>query len=274
MIVYAKVRPNGEYHSHNIAHAVYGFREMGFEIVKYEKIKDIYDLVTKEDIVLDYISQCLIIFDKFAVHPHLEDYPEVLKPYMGRNVWTDTIDSINTTPEKWGIFVKPRKEKAFTGKVINSPKDLIGCGSCYENYEVYCSEKVDILREWRGFIYYDKLIDLRPYNGNWCFNYDSNVIDKAVKSFIKWKDRPVACSLDFALISKSVFYDNNGNVVDYETDCESEIQQTIFLEANDAYALGNYGLHHIMYAKMISARWSQLLEREDECKFEVYYGTG
>lgn len=40
MAVYAKVRENGEYHSYNIAHAVFGFREMGAEIIKYEKIDD------------------------------------------------------------------------------------------------------------------------------------------------------------------------------------------------------------------------------------------
>ncbi|MGM1015541.1 hypothetical protein [Limosilactobacillus fermentum] len=43
--------------------------------------------------------------------------------------------------------------------------------------------------------------------------------------------------------------------------------ETIFLEANDAYSLGNYGLFPIRYAKMISARWAQLLGREDEYYF-------
>lgn len=38
MKVYAKVRKNGEYHSQNISHAVFGFREMGAEIVKYEVV--------------------------------------------------------------------------------------------------------------------------------------------------------------------------------------------------------------------------------------------
>ena len=63
MKVYAKIRQNGEYHSQNISQAVYGFREMGAEIVRYQKISDIYESVTKEDIVLDYITQveiCLL----------------------------------------------------------------------------------------------------------------------------------------------------------------------------------------------------------------------
>lgn len=255
MKIYAKIRANGEYHSHNIAHAVMGFLELGAEIVKYQKIDEIYNIVTEEDIVLDYIDQCLTIFDKFGVHPHLEDYPSVLNKYLGRKIWKDNINSINSNPDKWGVFVKPVKEKAFTGKVIKGPKDLVGCGSCYENYEVLCSPILDIKREWRGFIYYDKLIDLRPYNGDWHYNYNPEIIDEVLKAFLTWKDRPVACSLDFAVINIAGVEDNK------------EILKTIFLEANDAYALGNYGLHHLNYAKLISARWSQLLHRTDEFKF-------
>ena len=46
MKIYAKIRKNGEYHSQNISHAVFGFREMGAEIVKYEVIDEIYNIVT------------------------------------------------------------------------------------------------------------------------------------------------------------------------------------------------------------------------------------
>lgn len=249
MKIWAKVRANGEYHSHNIAHAVFGFKELGAEIIKYEKIDEIYQWVTRDDIVLDYIDQCLTIFDKFGKRPHIEDYPDVLKPFLGRTIWKDTINSINNNPEKWGVFVKPVKEKAFTGKVINGPADLVGCGSCYENYEVLCSEVLDIKREWRGFVRYDKLIDLRPYSGDWHYSYDSTVIDQALEAFLTWEDRPVACSLDFAVIE------------------EDGREKTIFLEANDAFALGNYGLQHLDYAKLISARWSQILDRPDEYAF-------
>ena len=255
MKVYAKTRPNEHFtifHSPNISHAVSGFRELGAEIVTYNTIDEIYNKVTSDDIVLDYIDQCLTIFDKFDKHPHLEDYPEVLKPFLGRAIWKDTINHINSDQSTWGVFVKPLKQKAFTGKVINGTRDLIGCGSCYENYEVFCSEVLDIKREWRGFIYYDELVDLRPYNGDWHYNYDPTVIDKAIEAFKTWEERPVACSLDFAVIVK-----NNK-------------EQTIFLEANDAYALGNYGLTALQYAKLISARWSQILNRKDIFDFRKY----
>lgn len=61
--------------------------------------------------------------------------------------------------------------------------------------------------------------------------------------------RPMGCSIDFAVI------------------CKEGTEQTIFLEMNDGYALGNYGLPPILYAKLISARWPQLLGRKDEFDF-------
>lgn len=251
MVVYAKVRKNGEYHSANIAHAVMGFREMGAQIVKYESIDEIYDRVTREDIVLDYIDQVKTILKKFDVYPVCEDYPAALQPFMGRKIWRDTIDSINANPDKWGIFVKPVKDKAFTGIVVNAPRDLIGCGSCYENYEVICSEALDMKREWRGFMVYDELIDIRPYKGDYHYHYDSKIVDQVVEAFLTIPNRPMGCSIDFAVIVKD------------------EREQTIFLEMNDGYALGNYGLYYLHYAKLISARWSQLLDRKDEFDFRM-----
>ena len=253
MKIYAKIRKNGEYHSQNISHAVFGFREMGAEIVKYEVIDEIYNIVTAEDIVLDYIDQVQTIFSKFHVKPICEDYPAQLKPFMGRNIWTDYIDSINANPEKWGVFVKPVRDKAFTGTVINEPRDLIGCGSCYEKYEVLCTEVLDIKREWRGFMLYDELVDIRPYKGDYHYCYDPKVIDCVVAAFHTISNRPMGCSIDFAVVVK------DGK------------EQTIFLEMNDGYALGNYGLNVLHYAKLISARWAQILTREDVFDFRVKF---
>lgn len=54
-------------HSVNIANAMYGFRELGAEIIPYHKIDEIYDRVNREDIVLDYIDQGNSIFSKFDI---------------------------------------------------------------------------------------------------------------------------------------------------------------------------------------------------------------
>lgn len=250
MKVWAKIKKTNDgytlFHSPNIAQAVYGFRELGCEIVPYETIDEIYDWVTKDDIVLDYIEQVQTIFKKFDANYEMPNYPDVLKDFLGRNIWTDTINSINNNPDKWGVFVKPVKEKVFTGKVIKSPADLIGCGSCYENYEVLCSDVLDIKAEWRGFYYYDKLIDLRPYKGDYHYQYDPKVVEQIIEKFNSWEDRPTACSIDIGVTSDG---------------------KTVLIECNDCYALGCYGLYHLQYAKLISARWAQILDRPDDFWF-------
>ena len=242
-------------HSVNIANAMYGFRELGAEIVPYHTIDEIYEMVEKEDIVLDYVDQCNAIFQKFGVSPSIPDYPENMERFLGRKVWRDTIDHIASDETKWsaGLFVKPVNEKKFTGKVINSIKDLIGCGSCYENYEVIVSEPIRIVSEWRCFWLYDRIVDVRPYGSvsdpdykGYLYSYDQSVLKNMMCKFVKWQDRPNACSMDI---------------------CVTKDRRTLLVEMNDAYALGCYGLSSLLYAKLISARWSQLLNWKDEYHF-------
>lgn len=238
----------GFYYNQNISNAVLGFHEMGFEIIDYNVVSEIYEQYELGDIVLDGIDQVNYCLSKFNIKPNNIDYPDVLKPYLGRKIWNSNINHINTHPELWPIFVKPIEDKKFTGVIVKEPKDLIGCGSCYDNAEVLCSEIVDFIYECRGFIYYDKMIDLRPYKGNWKYmkDMDTNLIDNAIKDFTTWEERPNACSLDFGVTKDG---------------------RTLFIEQNSSYALGCYGLYHLQYAKMISACISQLSGTKDECHF-------
>ena len=43
-----------------------------------------------------------------------------------------------------------------------------------------------------------------------------------------------------------------------------------YFSLDDAYSLGAYGLVDYKYAKLLSARWSQLLEREDVFDYRKY----
>lgn len=141
----------------------------------------------------------------------------------------------------------------FTGKIISSISDLVGCGNHSEDYEVLVSEPLDICAEWRCFILYDEIVDVRPYGllldrnrKSYKYHYDFKVLDYMMEAFISWEKRPTACSLDI---------------------CVTKDGQTLLVEINDAYALGCYGLASIFYAKLISARWSELLGVKDEYKF-------
>lgn len=242
-------------HNINIAAAMFGFRELGAEIIPYHLLDDIYDEIGREDIVLDYINQCNEVFAKFDVKPHIPDYPDSFREFLGRRVWKDTINSIANDEKKWsaGYFVKPTKSKVFTGKIIGSISDLAGCGNWSEDYEVLVSDPLHILAEWRCFILYDRIIDVRPYGllidgsrNSYQYHYDSFVLNQMIKAFVKWEGRPYSCSMDI---------------------CYTQEGKTLLVEFNDSYSLGCYGLSEIYYAKMISARWSQLLGRSDPYHF-------
>ena len=172
MKVYYRVKKTPEQniipYSYNIANALEGALQLGLECIPYFAVKEIYEQYSLGDIVLDGIEQVQYCLNKFGIIPQEFNYPNILSPYLGRKIWKDTINSIASNEEKWaaGNFVKPIKEKAFTGRVVSSIQDLVGCGSCYEDYEVLVSEPIDIVYECRGFVYYDELKDLRPYKGD------------------------------------------------------------------------------------------------------------
>ena len=148
-------------------------------------------------------------------------------------IWNDKINHVNNHPELFPLFVKPVEDKKFTGIVVKEIKDLIGCGSCYDNADVICSEVVDFEFECRGFVYYDKMIDLRPYKGDWqnMNKIDTKIIDNAMKDFATWKDRPNSCSLDWGVTKDG---------------------RTLLIEMNSSYSLGCYGLPSIYYAQIDS----------------------
>ena len=228
------------------------------------------------DILLDGIDQVEYVLKKFNIELKDENYPKVLEKYLGRKIWKDTINNINTHPELWGNFVKPIKDKVFTGHIINSPKDLIGCGSAYENYEVLVSEPVEFVYECRGFVYYDEMIDLRPHKGDYTYMQyiDTNVIKQAMEDWKTWEDRPAVCSLDWGVIKvKAKIEKEFTPTYPKVTICSNKIiedgyeYKTVFIEKNSFSATACYGLYHIDYAKMVNAYFARAYNIEDDCHF-------
>lgn len=231
----------------NVATAVQGFLQMGVEVILYEKLAEILQWVTRDDIVVSFIGDVDRTLAKFGVEAPSINYPDELKEHLGRRVWTDTLYSIYNDRSKWGVFVKPTEEKLFVGRVVNSLADLMGCGS-EDDIEVVCSDPIDIKAEWRCFVKYDEILDIRPYGFSTDFNYhyDYAVVKEILKAFTECVDRPMGCSIDI---------------------CVTADNKTLVVEVNDGYALASYGLDSLHYAKLISARWSQLLDRPDEFNF-------
>lgn len=227
----------------NLFNAYQGFSEMALECVLFEDAETL-GTSQRSDVVVGGLGVVQHALSRFGVEPVHIDYPHELKKYMGRHVWMSTLDEVSTCVDDWPVFVKPLDdEKRFTGVVVRSTKDLVGRGTSGYNPKVLCSEPVDFVAEWRCFVRYGKVLDVRPYQGDWHAHLDGNIIDAAVSDFVT---APAGYAADFGVTSDG---------------------RTLLVEVNDGYALGCYGLQHNLYAKLLSARWAELVGLPDECAF-------
>lgn len=177
--------------------------------------------------------------------PSEMSYPESLRAYLGRKIWPSTIDEISNDPAAWNVFVKPQDElKKFTGRVVRHLGDLRSTGDQAGNTAVWVSETVDFVREWRVFVRYGKILDIRPYKGDYHFHYDVTVIENALAAF---KDAPHAYAMDFGVTSDG---------------------RTLLVEVNEGFSIGAYGLFYTDYARLLSARWAQLTGYKDLLAFD------
>lgn len=222
--------------------AYIGFREMGFETVFFETFEELAES-KMDDVVVGYIGTVAARLRDFNREIEDMDYPEVLRKYLKRRLWKSTANTVNSNPEMWPVFMKPIHNKKFKGRIIREPADLIGCGSYYEDYPVYCSEVKEIIAEFRVFVLYGEIIDVRRYGGRWDVACDADVVESCVKDS---EGAPKAYALDFGVTKDG---------------------ETILVEVNNTCSIGSYGLEPVLYARFLSARWAELTGTTDECRF-------
>lgn len=168
--------------------------------------------------------------------------PDSLLNYCDRKVWNCNIKNVN-----FPCFIKPLEEaKLFTGFVAKNENSLSLYYKELSDFKgmVQCSEIIDnIVSEWRCFILNGKVLNCSNYSGDPLIFPNSNKIKFLLE---KYKDAPSGYSLDVAVV------DNNGK------------NETILMEVNDGFALGNYGCDPEDYFKILKARWFQILKNNNE----------
>lgn len=245
MRAYIQCDSHGIPADYDFFNAYCGFRDMGIETVFY---CDYEQLSSSEkcDVVVGYIGPVKVRLKDFGVTLPDIDYPESILEYLGRTVRKSTINTIANKPEAWNVFIKPVYNKAFKGRVVTSAKDLIGCGTCNSDTEVYVSDVVNFVSEYRAFVRYGKILDIRHYGGAWNIFPNSKVILDCINSY---KDSPKAYAADFGVTSDG---------------------RTLLIEINATCSIGSYGLEVVQYAKLLSARWAELTNTTDECAFDIF----
>lgn len=241
MKAYIQTDKHGDYYNVNAFVASVGFNSLGFEVVKYFDSGEVQE-EEKDSIFVGGVGMIRKRLSILNIQPQDEiEYPESLKEFLNRKIWTSTLKQI-INEEQLGIFIKPLETKLFQGKVISEFKDFIGLNYDKE-IKVWCSDVVDIVTEWRCFIRYGALLDVRYYKGSWDSQLDISIVENAIS---KYSEQPAAFCLDFGVDSTGKHY---------------------LIEVNDGHSLGSYGMGAISYAKFLSARWSELTNTKDFLNF-------
>jgi ATP-grasp domain, R2K clade family 3 len=216
MKVYILKDKYGEFASTNCAIAYDGFRKMGWEIVTFSRLDNPrLPNLTADDVVVGFIEDVNAALGQLEITAPIEiNYPDELTSFLGRKVWKSRINYIAKHPEAWNIFIKPAAlAKKFKGRLLTSAKDLISCGDEFEDTEIWCSEPVNFLAEWRCFVRYGEILGVKSYFGDWRVHFDPQVIETAIAAYTS---APAGYAADFGVTDKG---------------------ETLLIEVNDGYSL-------------------------------------
>lgn len=171
------------------------------------------------------------------------DLPESLKTFVGRRFWTSTLGEVRASVDQEGspvVHVKPLShQKLFTGKLIRGTGDLIASARVADETPVLVQEPVEFVSEWRASILRHQIMNIAHYKGDPLLFPSPKVMQAGLDQFV---DQPIALGMDWGVTS-------NG--------------ETLLIEVNDGFALGNYGLRSYVYTAMIEARWRELMGLSD-----------
>lgn len=163
--------------------------------------------------------------------------PEELMDYTKREIKIMTMAEFKKTATV-PLFVKPYDElKKFPSGVLRSQSSInTFFNDIPDDFKVMTSELVEMVTEYRGFVRRGKLVGLKNYIGDFRVFPDVNVIDECIS---KYKSSPIAYTIDFAVTDKG---------------------ETILIECNDGWSVGNYGLDGEIFAGFLMDRWIELVK--------------
>lgn len=214
-----------------------GFEKLGVECVPFSTNEEL-DTANREDVVVAGVLVTGHALARWGVEPPSIDYPEELQWLLGRRVWKSTIGRICKTDLP--LFVKPARDKELPAVVARCMDDLAAYETMGPGYPVLCSESIEFSSEWRVFVRYGKIADVRCYLGEPHPFPDVDAVNGAVESY---SQSPAAYTLDLGVTSDG---------------------RTLLVEVNDGYSVGCYGADCVAYALFLAARWAELVSVEDE----------
>ena len=195
-------------------------------------------------LVAGHIPVVLGALRQLGVEPPVpNDYPESLRRWLHRRMWTSTVRDVVTKLQHGGhsaFFAKPLAgHKRFRGHVFESWGDLRALGGASDDLRMICSERVRWTSEYRVYVVRGRIVGIRHYRGDADVPLDRQQVEEAISQFEASGEATAGYGIDFGVLATG---------------------QTALVEVNDGYALGSYGLEDDLYTDLIIARWGQLAQ--------------
>jgi hypothetical protein len=224
-----------EFASHDVYDAWEGFQDLGENVIPFTEAMLRNGVMGNQpgDVVCGWVRTVMQAFDSLGVTaPRPIDYPRELTGWLLRKIESDTLG--NLTARTSPVFVKPADQvKLFDGCVVYPGQ---GFGTKFAaSTRIWVSEVVDWRSEWRIYVSGGTVIGAYPYRGDWRVSPRWAVVDDIVGSFTS---APCGYALDIGVMADG---------------------RTALIEANDAWALGNYGLLPKEYSRLLRRRWDEIL---------------
>mgnify|MGYP003704293775 CR=1 FL=1 len=232
---------DGEIATANGFAAYLGFRERGRAISFFEPHEFDHLSLTRDTLVVGGVPVVMRALEKLGVtFPSLPSVPESLAGFARREIWRTNLFAVRAAVEGGErVFIKPAANqlKQFPGHVISGFGDLVTTAGIDGDTEVVCAQVLDMRSEYRVYVHHAEALGCKHYWGDFRLFPDFSFIDAAIAAF---HDAPAAYAIDFAVLADG---------------------STALIEVNDAFALGSYGLQPMLYARLLEARWEQLMGR-------------
>jgi hypothetical protein len=174
--------------------------------------------------------------------PAPDDYPESLRAWLHRRVWRSTLtrverEILDGVGEP--VFAKPAdRRKSFIGRVFGSIDDFREIGGVSRREDVWCSEVVSWISEYRVYVIGARIVSIDHYAGDPAVPIDVATVEAALRAYRAAGEAPAGYGIDFGVLTS---------------------ERTALVEANDGYSLGAYQIGAEEYTDLLFARWAELV---------------
>jgi hypothetical protein len=250
---------NDKWWSGNCGDAARGLSRMGYQITGFLGENVAAAPLDKRTVVkgsIGIVRKALYYLG--CPQPENLDIPESLRKYTNRKIWETTLGEVRKKNER--VFIKPLAcQKAFQGHIFrggidtyyNRPHVDYETREFKNNLPILAAEPVQWRGEWRTYVLKGEILGVRNYGG---YNNSIRKHLKQIRQMVsEFKEAPAAYAMDVGLMEIPTGKPHDP----YDYTPKPTVLSLV--EVNEGFSLGNYGISSLDYARMVEARWREMV---------------